>query len=132
MERIRKLWHLYLWIIEMNNYKFIFIQYLATFLLAIIPSEYWDNYYFLISNLLGYSIFSNSLIAPKIWKETKKYTLFAKSMILSLIISNTFSIIALWTSYEYYTNIFDKYALISLTVLFYLYYIKNKRNNRRI
>lgn len=127
METIRNTWNYLLWFAEKQTYRLIIFQYLITFCLAWIPEKYWTNYYFLISNLLGYSIVSNFLIAPKIWKETKKFCEIIKGMILSLMISNVFSIFALWTSREYYTKTFDRYFLISFTVLFYLYYFRKKQ-----
>lgn len=127
MEMIRNIWNDLLWFAERQTYKLIVIQYLATFCLAWIPEKYWINYYFLLSNLLGYSIISNLFIAPKIWKESRRFCEIIKSMIISLFISNLFSIVALWISREYYTKIFDRYFLISFTVLFYLYYIKKKK-----
>lgn len=127
MEIIRSTWNDLLWFAERQTYKLIVVQYLATFLLAWIPENYWTNFYFLISNLLGYSIVSNLLIAPKIWKETRRFCEIIKGMLLSLMISNVFSIFALWTSREYYVQTFDRYFLISFTVLFYLYYFKKKK-----
>lgn len=127
MEWIRNTWKSLLWFVERQTYRFIMVQYLATFILSWIPEKYWTNYYFLISNLLGYSIVSNLLIAPKIWKETRRFCEIIKGMIFSLIVSNLFSIFALWTSREYYIQTFDRYFLISFTVLVYLYYFKKKK-----
>lgn len=127
MEIIRNTWNDLLWFVERQTYRFIIVQYLATVLLAWVPEKYWIDFYFLISNLLGYSIVSNFLIAPKIWKETKKFCEIIKGMILSLLISNVFSIFALWTSREYYVQTFDRYFLVSFTVLFYLYYFRKKQ-----
>lgn len=127
MEIIRNTWNYLLWFAEKQTYRLVIFQYLATFILSWIPEEYWISYYFLVSNLLGYSIVSNFLIAPKIWKETKKFCEIIKGMILSLMISNLFSIFALWASREYYTKTFDRYFLISFTVLFYLYYFRKKQ-----
>lgn len=127
MEIIRSTWNDLLWFAERQTYKLIVVQYLATFLLAWIPENHWIGFYFLISNILGYSIVSNLLIAPKIWKETRRFCEVIKGMLLSLMISNVFSIFALWTSREYYVQTFDRYFLISFTVLFYIYYFKKKK-----
>lgn len=95
----------------------IIIQFIATVLLAFIPVKYWSDYHFLISHSIGYSIATNLIIANFI----RLYSEIYKSMIFSLLVSNVFGIIATWTGYEYYSIIFDRYFVVALCVMLWIY-----------
>lgn len=127
MDFFRQIWHHLLWLVDRNIYRIITIQYLATCALVYFPEYLLKDYYLAISNFLGYSILSNLLIAPKIWKESHRFCEVIKSMLFSLLVSNTFSILSVWTTHEFYVSQFDKYFLISLTTLVYMYYFKKKK-----
>lgn len=117
-------WKQYLNLIDKSTYFLVVFQYFATLVFSFIPNQYLENTYFLVSNLFGYSVFTNSIICVKIWKSKLKHIEILKSMVISMICSNIFSMVALWTTREFYLNIFDRYFLISFTAIIYLYYAK--------
>jgi len=126
MNQLNRIWNHLIWFFDQNPKLIISIQYLATLLLCYIN---YDDSYYTISNVLGYSIFTNLLIAKKVWKMTSFKGMITKSMLLSLFLSNIFSILERFVTREYYENIFDRYFLIATTVIIFLI-LKNK--NERI
>lgn len=105
----------------------IVLQFYATLILAWVPVYYWRDFYPIISNCVGYSILTNSVLLLFIWSKPYSFGLLYRAMVVSLIISNVFSCIALVISYDFYTSIFDKYFTAAFTVLLYLYFKKNQK-----
>lgn len=110
--------------IRNNITLLVIIQFLATVVLSFVPVIYWGNYFYVISNLFGYSIISNTMILHHIWKRPFQYCEIVRAMVLSLMFSNVISILAKFMSYEYYSLVFDKYFLSAFCALLYIYFKK--------
>lgn len=114
--------------IRNNITALVIIQFLATVTLAFVPVIYWGDYFYVISNLFGYSIISNYMILTHIWKRPFQYCEIVRAMVLSLMFSNVISILAKFMSYEYYSLVFDRYFLSAFFALLYIYFKKKHGN----
>lgn len=108
--------------VESKVKAIVIIQFFGTLALAWIPVAYWGSFYPVISNCIGYSLLSNSVLLLYIWNKPHCYGMFYRAMVVSLIVSNFFSCIALLVTYEFYTAVFDRYFTAAFAVLFYLYF----------
>lgn len=108
-------------IIKKNITAIIVVQFLATVILAFVPVKYWEDYHFLISHTLGYSIASNLIIAAYVWSNPFRFCEIVRAMVVSLLVSNVFGIIATWTDFGFYEKIFDRYFMVAFVVLLWIY-----------